>query len=161
MDEAVTPAEVRAAVKQLPARTVLGLTLWGEARGEPVEGQVAVAWVIRNRAARRHQTVQHVCLDRWQFSCWWGQDVNAQALRARALRVITGDVVPEPRWLALLQLAYQVLHGVVPDPTQGADHYLTTALYQDEDAPTWSKVLPVTVTIGHHTFLKDDGSRRA
>jgi hypothetical protein len=45
MDKAVTPAEVRAAVKQLPARTVLGLTLWGEARGEPVEGQVAVAWV--------------------------------------------------------------------------------------------------------------------
>ena len=105
--------------------------------------------------------MQHVCLDRWQFSCWWGQDVNAQALRARALRVITGDVLPEPRWLALLQLAYQVLHGVVPDPTGGADHYLTTALYQDEDAPTWSKVLPVTVTIGHHTFLKDDGSRRA
>lgn len=157
----MTPAELRAAAKTLPARTVLGLTVWGEARGEPVEGQVAVAWVIKNRAARRHQTVQYVCLDRWQFSCWWGQDANAQALRARTQRVLTGDIVTDPPWLKILQLAHQVLVGIVPDPTGGADHYLTTTLYQDEDAPTWSKVLPVTQTIGRHTFLKDDGSRRA
>lgn len=56
----------------------LARTLWGEARGEPIEGQVAVAWVIRNRAdgARfagqllgREGAVAHVCLTLWQFSC--------------------------------------------------------------------------------------------
>lgn len=30
-------------------RDVLARTLWGEARGEGLAGQIAVAWTIRNR----------------------------------------------------------------------------------------------------------------
>ncbi len=157
----MTPAEVRAAVKQLPARTVLALTCWGEARGEPRDGQIAVCWVIKNRAAYRRQTIQEVCLAKAQFSCWWGEDANAQALRRRAQRVLAGDIVPDPSWLTLLTLAYQVLVGIIPDPTLGGDHYLTQTLYEGEDCPAWAKTMPVAVHIGAHVFLKDDGTRRA
>jgi hypothetical protein len=30
-------------------RDILACTLWGEARGESLAGQIAVAWTIRNR----------------------------------------------------------------------------------------------------------------
>lgn len=157
----MTPAELRAAMRQLPARTVLGLTIWGEARGESKPGRIAVGWVIKNRAAARAQTIQQVCLANWQFSCWWGQDANAQALRLRAERLLVGDVIAEPAWLDTLLLAHQVLVGAVPDPTGGADHYLTRDLYHDDHAPTWAKLFPVVARIGRHVFLKDDGLRRA
>ena len=155
----MTPAEVRQVVRLLPARTVLGLTLWGEARGEPATGQAAVAWVIKNRAAARRQTIQTVCLAKWQFSCWWEDSPNSTALYLRSERVLSGTVIAEPHWLHLLQLATQVLVGAVPDPTGGADHYLTTTLYRGDDAPTWSRAMPVVATIGRHTFLRDTGAR--
>ena len=155
----MTPDELRAQVRRLPARTVLALTVWGEARGEPVVGQVAVAWVIVNRARYRRQKVPTVCLAKWQFSCWWEASRNRDLLFARVLRVLNGDVVPETRWLDLLQRCHQVLVDGVPDPTGGADHYLTTALYASENRPTWAGVMPVTATIGRHTFLRDLGDR--
>lgn len=157
----MTRADLREAVRHLPARAVLGLTVWGEARGESVEGQVAVAWVVKNRAARRKQTIQKVCLAPWQFSCWWEDSANATLLAARAETMLAGRIMPEPRWLDLLQRCHQVLVGAIPDPTQGADHYLTTALYGGDDAPTWAKTMPVSTTIGRHIFLRETGERRA
>ncbi len=157
----MTPAEVRQVVRGLPARTVLGLTLWGECRGEPRLGQVAVAWVVKNRASRRRQSVQTVCLAKWQFSCWWEESPNAAYLRELALRVVQGEVIPNPRWLDTLQVAYQVLEGAIPDPTLGSDHYLTTQLYESDNRPAWASAMPVMVVVGRHVFLSDNGSRRA
>ncbi|GMS99208.1 hypothetical protein PENTCL1PPCAC_21383, partial [Pristionchus entomophagus] len=56
---------------------VLKKTIWLVARGEPFAGQVAVAYVIINRArANRHyfggDTIAEVCLHPWQFS-WNGR----------------------------------------------------------------------------------------
>ena len=45
----MTRDEVLALVHPLPDDAVLGLTLYGEARGEPIEGQIAVACCIKNR----------------------------------------------------------------------------------------------------------------
>ena len=65
----LTDAEVKARLSDLEVTLV---TLFGEARGEPVEGLIAVGSVIRNRvkAARFGSTYRAVCLARWQFSCW-------------------------------------------------------------------------------------------
>lgn len=60
----------------------VALTVWGEARGESMVGQSAVAWVIRNRQAnpgwwsRPHHTLADVCLASYQFSCWNRNDPN-------------------------------------------------------------------------------------
>lgn len=158
----MTPAELRDAVRRLPARSVLGLTVDAEARGEPVEGQNAVAWVIKNRAARRRQTVQQVCLAKWQFSCWWEDSANSRRLFDRAERMLAGQILPDAKWLDLLQRCHQVLVGSIPDPTGGADHYLLTTLRESADnAPSWAQGMPVVATIGRHTFLRDSLERRA
>ena len=49
---------------------IMAKTIWGEARGESHNGQVAVAWVIRNRAERGGwwgNTIREVCLKDQQF----------------------------------------------------------------------------------------------
>jgi len=54
-------------------------TVWGEARGESVKGQIAVAWVIKNRADNPRwwgKTIEEVCLKKYQFSCWLESDPN-------------------------------------------------------------------------------------
>ncbi|HJR27754.1 MAG TPA: cell wall hydrolase, partial [Pseudomonas sp.] len=63
-------------------RDVLARTLWGEARGEGLPGQIAVAWAIRNRVndgkARSWwgEGYAGVCQAPYQFSCWNKSDPN-------------------------------------------------------------------------------------
>lgn len=55
------------------ALEVAGRTLCQEVRGEPLEGQQAVAYVIKNRLAdgRWGKSLASVCLWRAQFSGWY------------------------------------------------------------------------------------------
>lgn len=130
-------------------------TLWGEARGEPREGQIAIAWVIRNRLENpgwwsRNQgdgipddTIEAVCRDPAQFSCWW----DAQAPRVRTR--LAESLGP------LIELARAVLNGTEPDPTGGADHYHTIARpeYAETWPPKWA-VGQAGVTVGRHLFYR-------
>ena len=53
------------------------LTVYAEARGEPYEGKVAVARVIRNRVTQGwEKDVAGVVLRPYQFSCFNTQDPN-------------------------------------------------------------------------------------
>ena len=69
------------------------LTLWGEVRGEPMAGKVAVARVIRNRMARHYfsdGTVTGTVLYPYQFEMWDSKDHNrrgAAVIDAKALDV--------------------------------------------------------------------------
>jgi len=63
----------------------LARTIYGEARGESPEGRLLVAFVILNRWKtnyRRKDTIEQVCLDPWQFSCWNSNDPNREKLLA-------------------------------------------------------------------------------
>lgn len=156
----MTRQELRDAVRRLPSRSVLALTVWGEARGEPVEGQVAVAWVIKNRAASRRQTIQTVCLAKWQFSCWWEDSANARLLAERAEAMLAGRILPEPKWLELLQRCHQVLVGAIPDPTGGATFYCSRAFLDDPaNEGSWfvkavnAETLVRPTVVGRHVFF--------
>lgn len=152
----MTDTEIRAALLTMPARLVVALTVWGEARGESSDGRTAVAWVIKTRSARRRQTWQAVCLQQWQFSCWWEESANRRSVYARAYALVTG-ATPEPgdaTWLETAALVHRVILGTQPDPTGGADHYLTTALYQSPACPRWARHMTVGAVIGRHTFLR-------
>ncbi|CAF1088066.1 unnamed protein product [Brachionus calyciflorus] len=51
---------------------VFATTIYAEARGEPVMGQIWVAWVIKNRARQNRQywggnTIKNVCLHNGQI----------------------------------------------------------------------------------------------
>lgn len=56
-------------------RDILARTLWGEARGESLAGQIAVAWTIRNRVNDGNakswwgEGYVGVCQKPYQFSC--------------------------------------------------------------------------------------------
>jgi spore germination cell wall hydrolase CwlJ-like protein len=120
-------------------------TVWAESRSEPFEGQVAVAWVIRNRALKGGwwgNTIGEVCLKPWQFSCWNDDDPQFEKIRA--------VTVADWRLIRALGVCSLVITQDLPDPTMGATHYYADYIQE----PTWAKKLSPTKKIGHHTFLK-------
>lgn len=121
-------------------------TVWGEARGEPFNGKIAIAWVIRNRAAKGGwwgDTYQTVCLKPWQFSCWNANDPN----REKLLAVTDADAM----YRDSLEAARLVIAGKVDDPTGGATHYFNPDAVK---APKWAFSATETARIGHHLFFK-------
>jgi N-acetylmuramoyl-L-alanine amidase len=136
-------------------RDILARTLYGEARGEGVAGQIAVAWTIRNRVEMDlhndgkpdwwGEGYAGVCLKKYQFSCWNKNDPNFPFLSgARQIPF---------RELAQARIAAdQVIDGKVPDPTDGATHYYATTMPK---APVWAAKAKQTLKLGHHVFFKD------
>lgn len=119
-------------------------TLYGEARGEPGEGQRAVAHVLWNRVrdGRWGETLTTVCLARLQFSCWNASDPNREQIAALA------DQDP------ILERLRSVLDATrsEADPTDGATHYFSTSMVQP---PKWSIGAKFCGTFGRHHFYKD------
>ncbi len=124
---------------------VVARTVWGEARGEGPAGWTAVAWVIKNRAARPGwwgHDLRTVCLCPRQFSCWNPDDPNA----AKALAVADDD----PALTAIRATVEAVLSGAATDPTGRATHYHTRAL-----EPAWASAMTPTAAIGAHEFYRE------
>lgn len=123
-------------------------TVWGEARGEPELGQVAVAWVIRNRAewtppAWWGDSIKTVCRKPFQFSCWNPRDPN----RAHLL----GSVDALEGYADIFTIVSGVLTGDTKDPTGGATHYRvrgTPAIWESEVRRRGIE----PVSIGKHDF---------
>ncbi|WP_095080297.1 cell wall hydrolase [Pseudomonas sp. Irchel s3h17] len=132
-------------------RDILARTLWGEARGESIAGQIAVAWTIRNRVNDGRakswwgEGYVGVCQKPYQFSCWNRNDPNHAYL--------TGAKQIPFREFAQAQIAAeQVIGGKVPDPTGGATHYYATTM---PAAPVWAAKAKQTLQLGRHVFFKD------
>lgn len=131
----------------------LARTLWGEARGEGVQGMHAVANVIMNRHRLRKYgqgwpsfgpvgaSVADICRAPWQFSAWNPNDPN----RAKLLTVDETDIT----FRHAKQIAAAAVRGELPDITGGADHYHTKAV-----APSWSEGQKPVAQIGGHKFFK-------
>jgi N-acetylmuramoyl-L-alanine amidase len=143
-------------VDALSDRDVLALTIWAEARGESLEGRVAVGCVIRNRMAGRRQTVRDVCLAPAQFSCWAtaGGATNYRALMAVVDALVGGRVVPDPLLRECQWVADGILSGACRDLTRGADHYLTTTLLSSSHKPGWVSKMTWVSTVGSHAFYR-------
>ena len=132
-------------------RDILARTLWGEARGESLAGQLAVAWAIRNRVNDGKdkswwgEGYAGVCQAKYQFSCWNKNDPNFAYL---------SGAKPIPfRELAQARIAAdQVIDGKVSDPTGSATHYYATTMPK---APAWAAKATQTLLLGHHIFFKD------
>lgn len=125
----------------------LARTLYGEARGESLEGLFAVGWVILNRVSRGGRfgtTVAEVCKRPLQFSCWNSNDPNYSELLAAN--------VEQPAFLRCFGAACLVMSRAVPDPTGGADHYFAASMAV---SPSWASPMHRTERIGHHIFLKE------
>lgn len=125
---------------------ILARTIFGEARGQDFKGQLAVAWVVRNRTmrpARFAPTVAGVCLAPLQFSCWNRTDPTF-------VRMVT-VTLPDPAYVVALAAAATVLTDHALDPTGGADHYHATSI----PPPAWARTMRLTVQLGDHLFYKE------
>lgn len=124
---------------------VLALTIWGEARGEPLESKVGVANVIKNRATAKNATVSSICLAPHQFSCW----TEEKDQMGYAEEAIHGLIVMLPDLVECVFLAEGIMTNKLRDNTHGANHYYATSIA----APRWAIGATPLAHLGHHIFF--------
>lgn len=146
-------------LEPLPDDAILGLTLYGEARGEPIEGIIAVGCVIRNRVLTDigkdgkpdwwGEGFTGVCLAKSQFSVWNpGDDPNHQTV----IKVAAALKAHEPMSAAFEQCAWVALgisRGAILDTVKGANHYHHVAM---KPRPKWAQAYAPVKQIAAHVF---------
>lgn len=124
----------------------LAKNVYYEARGEPAEGQYAVAEVTMNRKASRRYPAS-VCAvvheKRWD------------AIRKRYVGAFSWTefyAVPEPAgdaWAFAQKVAADVYYGRAPEQLGGATYYHATHI-----RPSWSRTQERVARIGRHVFYR-------
>ena len=99
-----------------------------EARGENLEGMMAVAQSIRDRAITRNQTIEQVCLSPYQYAAPYAGEVSDMLIDS-------------------VMFVFDEGHSPLEFPT--------THFYQHEmiDAPDWTASLTCRGSVGAHTFF--------
>ena len=138
---------------------ILLLTLWGEGRGEPIEGRIAIGCVIRNRVrwGKWGESYARVCLAPYQFSCWRseGGRANHEALLAMAKALadgleITDQILRESGWIA-----HGIIGAWIRDNVQSATHYYNPdAMVPKGRIPAWALNQTPVATVGEHLFFR-------
>ena len=134
--------------KQAYEMVLLALCVWREARNQPFEGKLAVAWSIRNRVMKPGKTWwgddwETVILKRWQYTSFEKSDPNACLLPT--------DPALDKTWDDSLVCAERAYLSSGVDTSQGATHYYNPKIVA---APAWVNA-PGTrfvVEIGDHRF---------
>lgn len=129
---------------------ILARTIYGEARGESVAGQEAIASVVLNRVAFSKRkgrywwgnTVTGVCQAPRQFSCWNREDPNYQKINAVGAE--------DAGFRICRRIAERAVNGTLEDHTKGATHYHTRSC-----RPTWAKGKVPCAEIGAHLFYNN------
>ena len=133
----------------------LAVTIYGEARSEPEQGQIAVAYTILNRAIK-HRTLCDVALAPKQYSVF----NNNPKLRAIAvsLHLIPEqkNIIDQKSWDQAVKVAQMVSRNYVEDPTGGATHYIADKVMKSKGYhyPRWSKEFKMVKEIENHKFYK-------
>ncbi|TPW16609.1 MAG: cell wall hydrolase [Halothiobacillaceae bacterium] len=129
----------------------LALNIYHEARGEPHDGQMAIAYVTMNRvvSGQYPMTVCGVVWQRGQFS--WTHDGRSdqpsdKTAWERAKRLAAFLYTNYFRFMAISKGA--------TDLTGGALHFYAPKKVN----PSWTKSMVSTREIGSHIFLKEDDS---
>jgi len=123
------------------------LTLYQECAQESPLGKLAVAYVIMNRSNKWNRPVSDIVLDKYQFSCW-----NTESGTRLFL-----DTISSSAWRECHKAFVTAYYAILPDPTNGATHYLNEKLtrkIRGGTLPAWFKEANVTLREGLHTFLK-------
>lgn len=121
----------------------LSEAIYFEARGEPIEGQVAVAEVILNRVDSKRYP-NSIC-----------RVVNQGTGRLHACQFsYTCDGIPETvseraAWDYAGKIARRLIDGAPRDLTADATHY-----HADYVNPYWAKAFPRTAQVGRHIFYR-------
>lgn len=123
---------------------VLARTIYGEARGEGMQGMQAVANVVMNRAKNPGwwgNDVISVCKKPYQFSCWNLNDPNYY-------KINTVTKESDPVFEDALYIAQKAVSGQLTDLTDGATHYHAANI----EIPNWAWEMSLKGIIGSHVF---------
>jgi spore germination cell wall hydrolase CwlJ-like protein len=110
----------------------LSQVMFGEARGEPDIGKVAVAYTVINRKAdpKYPKSICEIMKQPFQY-----QFINDYG-------------IPSQTQVAyLMPLAEAILNGRVDDPTKGAKWFHTR-----KTKPFWAKQKDIKIALGNHIF---------
>lgn len=122
----------------------IALNVYHEARGEPLEGQLAVAYVTLNRATQQNKEVCDIVGAPAQFSWTTGNIIYLE----HGWKLAPSAVPQEKEAYQLaLSVAKQALYKQLPDPTNGATHY-----HADYITIWWAKNKEQLAVIGKHLF---------
>lgn len=141
-------------IASLDDTQVVAVTLYGECRSEPIEGQVAVGCVIRNRVGKRFgKTFREVCLAPWQFSCFKPEGGKANYKKVLQLVELLArkEAVTDQPYKQCAYVAYGIVKDWIKDSVKGADHYHTAAL---TPRPAWAQKATPVIQVKSHVFYK-------
>lgn len=118
----------------------LAMNIYHEARGEVIEGQIAVGHVTLNRAAHSAfpESICDVVYQNKQFS--WTFTIKDHTPKE------------EKSWTQAKTLARDIMIGNTVDPTNGATFY-----HANYVNPYWANQMDVSKVIGLHVFYTWDG----
>lgn len=137
-------------LRKLSDVELLACFVWGEARGEKVEGKLAIVHVVLNRVKARPYyggTIRDVLFKPEHFTCFEENGPNL----AQILRLSSGD-----REFALCKaIAELATRGHLKnDPTGGATHF-----HRLDAKPPWATKLTYLRRIGNHVFYRESLNR--
>lgn len=117
----------------------IAINVYHEARGENFEGQVGLAYVLKNRVENKRRWGKDYCKAVYSKKQWsWTVDGRPDAIKSKF------------HYGNALFVARLVYENRVDDPTNGADH-----VYSGKKAPWWAKQMQVTAKLGNQVFLKE------
>lgn len=134
----------------------MAIAMYGEARGESVEGMRAVGHVIMNRQASRYfpTTVCEVTTQRWQFESLY------KTRLAKLLTKIDTSMYPSKynidRFNKMLDLSTKIYWGIDKDITGGATHFWSPSVQfkLKRQQPKWATTTNHVATVDNHKFHK-------
>ena len=130
---------------------LLGLLMFGEARGETDQGRIAVGSVVMERVDHRDwdgKTIKEICLMPYQFSCFLPNDPNFPKLKKIAED--WGNNV-SPMLNNCHYLAKGLLSGVIPRDIFVTKNHCTQ--YKTIDCKVaWAEKMRKVATINRHEF---------
>src|SRR5437870_6566685 len=133
----------------------IGLTIIGEARGEPIQGQVAVGCVIRNRfnlSLTKYKNYGDVIFEPLQFSCWNEHDLNYSLLSDLGSKLFEGQKVADIYLRQCMWVAQGIFDGSIMSNVGNRRFYMENSLY-DYRRPKWAAESKTPLVIGKHTFF--------
>lgn len=138
--------------EKLTSDEAIGLTIFGEARNQSIEGKVAVGNVIRNRLRSNQnfggKSYKDLCFAKNQFSCWWEIETNNYKELERATELVinrksfNNSVLRE-----CLFIGEGIANGLLRDNVNGALYYRTLNLYKEKPF-----TVKTSISLGDHVF---------
>lgn len=151
----MTPEQRQALKDTLTPVQAGALTVYGEARNQPVSGLQAVLSVIRNRVnlGKWGPTWAQTVLAPMQFSCWNDDDPNSSILYDLSRSLLSPSTVlraANPVLDVCLMMAERMVENIYTSNVGGSTHYYAPAAVS---MPKWAAPPARRVTmIGGHAF---------